>query len=112
MSDQTATERADAQLPRLLPSPLALFVFAIGVILVSITFAKGVSDPDYFWHVTTGRLIATTGHVPSADPFSFTWAGRPWTLHEWLSELVLYWLVAGLGTGFATAIFPEYHQAT
>ena len=112
MSDQTPAAGAEARLPRLLPSPLALFVFAIGVILVSITFAKGVSDPDYFWHVTTGRLIATTGHIPSTDPFSFTWAGRPWTLHEWLSELVLYWLVAALGTGIATAVFGLIAPAT
>jgi hypothetical protein len=102
-----ASEDATAAvgLPRVLPSPLALFVFAIGVILVSITIAKGVSDPDYFWHVTTGRLIATTGHIPSTDPFSFTWIGRPWILHEWLSELLLYGLIATIGTGFTAVIF-------
>jgi len=112
MSDQTPAAETEARLPRLLPSPLALFVFAIGVILVSITLAKGVSDPDYFWHVTTGRLIATTGHIPATDPFSFTWAGKPWTLHEWLSELILYWLVAGVGTGIATALFGLIAPAT
>lgn len=112
MSGQTPAAATNARLPRLLPSPLALFVFAIGVVLVSITIAKGVTDPDYFWHITTGRLIAATGHIPSTDPFSFTWAGRPWTLHEWLSELILYWLVAGLGTGVTTALFGLVAPAT
>ena len=43
------------------------------------------------------------------DPFSFTWAGQPWTPHEWLSELLMYWLVSGLGrTGalFVFGLFP------
>jgi hypothetical protein len=47
--------------------------------------------------------------VPSTDPFSFTWEGQPWTPHEWLSELVMYWLVSGIGRTaalFAWGLFP------
>jgi hypothetical protein len=76
---------------------MAIFAFALGGVLVGITVTKGVQDPDYFWHVTTGRLIAEIGRVPSVDPFSFTWAGQPWTPHEWLSELLMFWLTEGLG---------------
>jgi len=75
----------------------------LGVILVSITVLKGTRDPDYFWHLTTGRYIATHG-IPSVDPFSFTWAGKPWTLHEWLSELGLYSVVSTVGTVGATLL--------
>ncbi len=77
--------------PRCLPSPLAaaptaLVLAAIATVLVSTTTFHGLTDVDYFWHVTTGRLIVTTGHVPTTDPFSFTYAGGAWTLHEWLSS--------------------------
>ena len=92
-----------------LPSPIAIFVVALAGVLLTITVAKGVQDPDYFWHVTTGKLIATTGRVPSTDPFSFTWQGQPWTPHEWLSELLIYWLVeaaGSLGALFVFGVFP------
>jgi hypothetical protein len=98
-------ERRAALLLRWLPSPLALFVIALGSIIVAITLAKGVQDPDFFWHVTTGELIASSGSVPSTDPFSFTWAGQPWTLHEWLSELVIYELLARAGDAATLSVF-------
>jgi hypothetical protein len=94
---------------RRLPSPLAIFAATLGGVLIGITVTKGVQDPDFFWHVTAGRLIATTGSVPSTDPFSFTWAGRPWTPHEWLSELLIYWLtqaVGRIGALFVFGLFP------
>ena len=92
----TRDDRAAGWL-RWLPSPVALLAIALGGVMFAITVLKGVRDPDLFWHLTTGQLIATTGQVPSTDPFSFTWFGKPWTPHEWLSELLIYWLVTGLG---------------
>jgi hypothetical protein len=47
-------------------------------------------DPDYFWHLKAGEYIVGHGAVPHGDIFSFTRAGRPWVLHEWLFEAVLY----------------------
>jgi hypothetical protein len=74
-------------------------VFAAGLagIMVVIVLAKGLTDPDFFTHVRTGQLILDTGRVPTTDPFSFTWAGQPWTLHEWLSEVGMYLLVTYAG---------------
>ena len=99
----TSPDRATVMLRRL-PAPTAIFVAVLGVILVSITILKGTLDPDYFWHLTTGRYIAMHG-IPSVDPFSFTWAGKPWTLHEWLSELGLYAIVSAVGTVGAAIVF-------
>ena len=90
---------------------MAIFAFALGGVLVGITVTKGFRDPDFFWHVTTGRLIATTGQIPTTDPFSFTWYGKPWTLHEWLSELLMYWLVDGLGRLGALVVFGLFPAA-
>ncbi len=65
--------------------------------MVGVVLAKGLQDPDYFWHLTAGELIVRTGQVPSTDPFSFTWGGQPWTPHEWLGEVVMYGLVEAIG---------------
>ena len=105
MSTPSQPAMADERWLARLPSPLAIFTFALAGVLVGITVTKGFRDPDYFWHVTTGGLIADTGRVPTTDPFSFTWAGMPWTLHEWLSELLMYWLVEGTGQLGALVIF-------
>jgi hypothetical protein len=99
-----APDRAEAIL-RWLPRPAAIMAFALGGVMLAITITKGLQDPDYFWHITAGRLIAQTGHVPSTDPFSFTWFGRPWTPHEWLSELLIYRLVDGIGRVGALFVF-------
>ena len=81
-------------------------------ILVMTVLFHGLTDVDYFWHVTTGRLIAATGSVPSSDPFSFTYAGGAWTPHEWLSELVIYELVSVLGGAAALVTFGLIGGAT
>jgi hypothetical protein len=52
--------------------------------------ARNAVDPDLWWHLRTGQLIVETGHIPHADPFSFTRTGSPWVSHEWLSEVVFY----------------------
>ena len=114
MSDQStaapSTERAAAALRRL-PTPIVIMAIAVGGVMFALTVAKGVQDPDYFWHLTTGKLIAETGRVPSVDPFSFTWFGKPWTPHEWLSELTIFRLVDGLGRIGALIVFGLFPPA-
>lgn len=46
-------------------------------------------DGDTYWHIAAGRWILQNGVVPTADPFSHTMPGAPWTAHEWLSEVLL-----------------------
>jgi len=94
-----------ARLLERLPAPIAIFAVALGAILFGVVLAKGLTDPDYFWHLTVGELIATSGQIPQVDPFSFTWGGRPWTTHEWLGELLIYWLVSGVGTVGGLVVF-------
>ncbi|MCI4679195.1 hypothetical protein K9U39_05990 [Rhodoblastus acidophilus] len=48
-----------------------------------------LNDGDTFWHITAGQWILAHRSAPSVDPFSFTFAGAPWTAHEWLSEVLL-----------------------
>jgi tetratricopeptide (TPR) repeat protein len=55
-------------------------------------FQPSVAGSDLWWHLASGRLIWSSGSIPHADPFSYTFAGRPWTNHEWLWD-VLYWRI-------------------
>jgi hypothetical protein len=89
--------------PRL-PSPFAIFAITVAGLFGILTTARGLVDSDYYWHVTAGRLIAERG-VMSTDPFSYTWAGQPWVMHEWLGELLIYWLVSGVGVGVTAFLF-------
>jgi len=106
MSEQSAATRL-----RWLPSPIVILAVALGGVMFALTVTKGVQDPDYFWHLTTGKLIAETGRVPSTDPFSFTWFGQPWTPHEWLSELLIFRLVEAVGRIGALLVFGLFPPA-
>jgi hypothetical protein len=78
-----------------------LDVRALGVLVVYMIFAAvsflGFTDPDFWWHLRTGQLIADTGSIPKADPFSFTAAGSRWIAHEWLSDLLIYKTESAVG---------------
>ncbi len=54
---------------------------------------------DLWWLLADGRLIATTGSVPSVDPFSYTAHGRPWHNDQWLVAWLFYavFQLGGLG---------------
>ena len=80
------------------------FIVIFAVLFVSIV----LSDPDYFWHLSAGQYIWENKALPSADIFSYTFAGKPWVLHEWLFEIILfgiYSLTGGLGVKLFTAAF-------
>lgn len=57
-----------------------------------------LNDPDYFWHLKAGEYIVSHMALPSGDPFSYTFQGKPWALHEWLFEAVLYGVFSLLGS--------------
>ncbi len=67
------------------------FVLLLLLGLLAMTL-RPVADPDFWWHLRSGQQIVETGGIPRTDPFSFTYAGRPWIAHEWLSEVILFGL--------------------
>jgi MFS family permease len=83
---------------------------AIAAVFGWLTFTPSLfNDGDTSWHLATGRLILDTRFIPHTDPFSFTFAGQPWTAHEWLAEVAMAltygaagW--AGIAVLFAAAI--------
>ncbi|MGA2264136.1 MAG: hypothetical protein ABSH28_22215, partial [Acidobacteriota bacterium] len=51
---------------------------------------------DFWWHLKMGEVIVTTGSIPRTDLFSFTAAGKPFIVQNWLAD-VLYYLVYRAG---------------
>ena len=45
------------------------------------------NDGDVSWHIATGQWILDHRALPATDPFSLTWAGKPWVPIEWLAEV-------------------------
>ncbi len=86
-----------------------LAVVFLGIVALS---ARSVSDPDVWWHLKTGQLIAQTRTVPHVDSFSFTRAGYPWVAHEWLTELFIYGIYRISGWGGLIVVFALMVSAT
>jgi len=63
---------------------IALLVFAL-----SLWPSALLNDTDTWWHLAAGDWIVAHRAVPHTDPFSWTFAGKPWVAHEWLSEVAL-----------------------
>ncbi len=96
---------------------LFVIIFALGLFAMA---SRNVTDPDVWWHLRTGQLILQTGHIPHADPYSFTRAGKPWVDHEWLSQVLIYslyraggWiaLIAAFGTVVAAALMLVFARS-
>lgn len=65
-----------------------LILFALVVPLVLGSSLTIFHDGDVSWHIAAGQWILDHRAVPHADPFSFTFGGKPWTAFEWGSELI------------------------
>lgn len=89
-AEQSDTNRAglatrERQIRR---SVLLLLFFYVFVTYLSVYQPR--LDPDVWWHLATGRLMASEG-LPQSEPFSQYGEGRPWAAYSWLFEVILYW---------------------
>jgi len=87
-----------------LPSPFTILALTLAAMFGILVTVRGLVDSDYYWHIVAGRLVAEGG-VMTTDPFTYTWGGQPWTMHEWLGELLMHWMVTGLGIGVTAFVF-------
>lgn len=60
------------------------------ILFVALVFFPVIRDPDFFFHVTAGAYIVEHHLLPHHDVFSYTMAGAPWVMHEWLFEVLVY----------------------
>ncbi|WP_309603354.1 hypothetical protein [Sphingomonas sp.] len=89
-------------------------VVAFGLIVPAIIGSSLTifNDGDIHWHIAAGQWILDHRAVPTVDPFSFTFGGRPWMAFEWGSQLIYggayrlegYAGVAAVVTGLLVAL--------
>jgi hypothetical protein len=65
-------------------------------------YSTRTADADLWGHLRYGRLMVEEG-LPTADPFAWTSAGRPWFTHEYLSQMLL-WLAYAAGDSLGLII--------
>ena len=82
---------------RLVGNVLALGLIAalLGLFLSSLI---PIAATDFWWQLKAGEWIVTQHQIPHHDPFSWTAAGQPWVVQEWLADVLFYLLFTGLGT--------------
>jgi len=80
-----AAERDTETWAPALPWLAGAFVYLV-VMLVGNSL---LNDSDSYWHIVVGQWILAHG-FPHTDPFSFTFAGKPWIAKEWLSQLLYF----------------------
>ena len=80
----TSRPRGEALAYDLAPHALALATFALT------TFAPAIfNDGDTFTHIAAGDWMLAHHAVPHVDPLTYSVAGKAWTAHEWLCEILL-----------------------
>jgi hypothetical protein len=71
-------------------APALPWLAGAGVYLVVMLVGNSLlNDSDSYWHIVVGQWILAHG-FPHSDPFSFTFAGKPWIAKEWLSQLLYF----------------------
>lgn len=63
-------------------------VVAAGVFAIATTIPSG--DPDTYWHLASGRWMLQHGELIRSDSFSSTARDVPYSVGEWLGQLVWY----------------------
>ena len=91
------TRRSEKKIPGMRLALVAILGIAITAIAYS--FGKGISGNDFWWHIKVGEWVVENGSVPTTDIFSWYGVANkiPWTAHEWLADVILYLVHAGLG---------------
>jgi hypothetical protein len=85
---------------------IARNAFPIGLAAAGFTLAVGLpsGDPDTYWHLASGQWMLDHHQILRADIFSSTVSGQPYSVGEWLGEIVLA-LVFNAGGWAGLAIF-------
>jgi hypothetical protein len=94
-----------------LPSLSDLLIATGFYSLLVIQLPTFANDPGVGWHLKTGQFIASSGAIPTVDPFLHSHIVRPWISDQWLSDFILYSLY-DLGSwpllyAFLTVIFAS-----
>ena len=67
-------------------------IIIVVFLVILIAAMQPITDPDFWWHLKTGQYITETRSIPHTDIFSNSRLGSEWVTHEWLSEVLIYWI--------------------
>ena len=89
-------------------SKLAVLFFAGLIVFAFVVSFAPVDDPDVWWHIRTGQYIIENHTIPDKDIYSHTAFGHDWITHEWLAQIILFFvhsLRGPLGIKILNSIF-------
>jgi len=92
MSKSTQARR----IPRLF-TPAGVAAVTILASIPAKVLAERIIDPDLWWHMKTGSIIASTHSIPHGDLFSYSVPGKAWVVQEWGAEVILHWIRQAFG---------------
>lgn len=80
---------------------------AVVLVTAWVTTWRPLVDPDTWWHLATGDLIAASGSIPATDPYTWLSPGARFVEHSWLWDILLAgaWR-AGEATAVSLSIVP------
>jgi hypothetical protein len=93
--DQPRSQSQPAPPPEGRPA-LLLWLAAALVTFWSFGFTT-MKGSDLWWHIASGRWIGQHRTLNFKDPWSFTFNGKPWLSHEWLSDVIFQRWSSGFG---------------
>lgn len=88
-----ANERSESSGRRSLANRIMSFPVAQAAllsVLAVMSARSNLNDPDMWWHLKTGQIIASTHSIPTTDLLSYTSNHQASIPQEWLSQLSMY----------------------
>ena len=79
------------------------FLTIVTLLLAVFLTTRTPNDADMWWHLRSGQVMVTQGHILTTDVFSYTRFGSAWTNVFWLADIGLY-LLYQLGGFFALSL--------
>lgn len=74
-----------------------IFIACLVVAIFALFWSFRALDPDFGWHLQTGRLIWQNKTIPHIDWYSFSMPDFPWVNHEWMSDVLVFLVYDKLG---------------
>jgi hypothetical protein len=67
-------------------------LLCISLAVIFVNSFNPFKESDSFYHIKTGEVIWQTKQIPQSDIFSLIAYGAPWVTHEWLAEVIFYFI--------------------
>jgi hypothetical protein len=67
-------------------------LFYIFIFSLLLNNSLGYLDPDLGWHLKVGEDIVREAKVPHLNYYNYTLEGKTWVDHEWLLNVITFWL--------------------